>query len=89
MHVTGSENLTTQYIEEKHYARLVVVCLTFEEISNFDVKCVKVTTVQNIGQGHRVKVPAESVHQEDTMQGLVVVGLIVEKKWNVDVKWSF
>ena len=36
--------------------------LTVEEISNVDAKCVKVTGVQNIGQGHRVKVPAESVH---------------------------
>ena len=41
---------------------LVVVGLIFEEIPNIDVKCVKVTGVQNIGQGHQVKVPAESVH---------------------------
>ena len=33
-----------------------------EEISNVDAKYVKVTGVQNIGQGHRVKVPAKSVH---------------------------
>ena len=32
------------------------------EISNVDTKCVEVTGAQNIGQGHRVKVPAESVH---------------------------
>ena len=32
------------------------------ELSNIDAKCVKVTGAQNIGQGHRVKVPAESVH---------------------------
>ena len=31
---------------------LVVVGLIFEEISNINVKCVKVTGVQNIGQGH-------------------------------------
>ena len=31
---------------------LVVVGLIVEEISNFDVKCVKVTGAQNIGQGH-------------------------------------
>ena len=37
---------------------LVVVGLIFEEISNINVKCVKDTEVQNIGQGHRVKVPA-------------------------------
>ena len=39
---------------------LVVVGLIFEEIPNINVKCVKVTGVQNIGQGHQVKVPAES-----------------------------
>ena len=31
---------------------LVVVGLIFEEISNINIKCVKVTSVQNIGQGH-------------------------------------
>ena len=33
---------------------LVVVGLIFE-ISNINVKCVKDTRVQNIGQGHRVR----------------------------------
>ena len=41
---------------------LMVVGLIVEEILNVDEICVKVTGVQNIGQGHRVKVPAESVH---------------------------
>ena len=41
---------------------LMVVGLIVEEISNIDAKCVKVTAAQTIGQGHRVKVPAESVH---------------------------
>ena len=41
---------------------LMVVGLIVEEITNFDAKCVKVTGAQNIGQGHRVKVPAELVH---------------------------
>ena len=41
---------------------LMVVGLKVEEISNVDAKCVKATGAQNIGQGHRVKVPAESVH---------------------------
>ena len=41
---------------------LMVVGLIVEEISNVDAKCVKVTGAQNIGQGHRVKVPDESVH---------------------------
>ena len=39
---------------------LVVVGLIFEEIPNINVKCVKVTGVQNIGQGHQVKVPRVS-----------------------------
>ena len=45
----------------------VVVCLIFEEISNVDVKCVKVNGTQKIGQGHRVKVPAESVHRREAL----------------------
>ena len=51
----------------KHYARLVVVGLIFEEISNINVKCVKVTGVQNIGQGLWVKVPAKSVQREEAL----------------------
>ena len=43
---------------------LMVVGLIVEEISNVDTKYVKVTEAQNIGQGHRVKVPAKSVHLE-------------------------
>ena len=45
----------------KHYARfsgLVVVGLIFEEIPHINIKCVKFTGVQNIDQGHQVKVPA-------------------------------
>ena len=41
---------------------LMVVGLIVEEILNVDVKCVKCTGTQNIGQGHRVKISAESVH---------------------------
>ena len=41
---------------------LMVVGLIVEEILNLDVKCVKGTGVQNIGQGHQVKIPAKSVH---------------------------
>ena len=41
---------------------LVVVGLIVEEILSFNIKCVKGTRVLNIGQGHRVKIPAESVH---------------------------
>ena len=39
---------------------LMVVGLIVEEISNVDAKYV--TGAQNIGQGHRVKIPAKSVH---------------------------
>ena len=46
---------------------LVVVALIFEEISNINVKCVKVTGVQNLGQGHQVKVLGKSVHQEEAL----------------------
>ena len=46
---------------------LMVVGLIVEEISNVDAKCVKVTGAQNIGQGHRVKVPAESVHLREAL----------------------
>ena len=38
---------------------LVVVGLIFEEIRNINVKCVKVTGVQNIGQG--------TVHREEAL----------------------
>ena len=41
---------------------LMVVGRIVEEILNINAKCVKVTGEQNIGQGHRVKVPAKSVH---------------------------
>ena len=67
---------------------LIVVGLIVEEILNVDVKCVKGTGVQNIGQGHRVKIPAKSVHiGESTMQGLVARGLTLEEIWNVDVNY--
>ena len=46
---------------------LVVVGLIFEEIPNINVKYVKITGVQNLGQGHQVKVLAESVHREEAL----------------------
>ena len=46
---------------------LVVVGLIFDEIPKINIKCVKVTGVHNIGQGHQVKVPAESVHREEVL----------------------
>ena len=45
----------------------MVVGLIVEEIPKVDAQCVKVTGAQNIGQGHRVKVPAKSVHLEEAL----------------------
>ena len=41
---------------------LEVEGLTVEDIWKGDVKCVKVNGARNIGQGHPVKEPVESVH---------------------------
>ena len=46
---------------------LVVVGLIVEEILNVDIKCVKGTGAQNIGQGHQVKIPIKSVHLEEAL----------------------
>ena len=46
---------------------LMAVGLIVEEISNVDTKYVKVTGAQKIGQSHRVKVPAKSVHLEEAL----------------------
>ena len=62
MKVTRSRSLPSQYIEKKHYISLVVEGITVEDIWKGDVKGVKVNGARNIGQGHPVKVPAESVH---------------------------
>ena len=45
----------------------MVLGLIVEEISNVDAKYVQITGAQNIGQGHRVKVPAKSVHLEKAL----------------------
>ena len=67
---------------------LMVVGLIVEEILNADVKCVKGTGAQNIGQGHRVKIPAESVHLGGALcKVLVARGLKLEEIWNVDVNY--
>ena len=54
---------------------LVVVGLIVEEILNVAVKCIKGTGAQNIVQGHRVKIPAESIH----------VGEALSKVWWLEV----
>ena len=46
---------------------LVVVGLIVEELSNVDVKCIKVTAARNIGQGHWVNISAKSVHREEAL----------------------
>ena len=43
----------------------MVIGLIVEEILNVDVKCVKGTGAQNIGQGHWVNIPAKSGGQGD------------------------
>ena len=55
---------------------LMVVGLIVEEILNVDVKCVKGTGAHNIGQGHRVKIPAKSVH---------IIGEALHKVWWLEV----
>ena len=46
---------------------LMAVGLIVEEILNVNVKCVKGTGAQNIGQGHRVRIPVKSVHQGEAL----------------------
>ena len=64
---------------------LVVVGLTVE-ILNVNVKCVKGSGAQNIGQGHGSRyLPSHT--SRSTMQGLVVRGLTLEEIWNADVNY--
>ena len=66
---------------------LMVVGLIVEEILNVNIKCAKGTGAQNIGQGqgHRVKIPAKSVHLGEAL--CKVWWLTLEKIWNVDVNY--
>ena len=64
----------------------MVVSLIVEEIWNVDLKCVKVTGAQNIGQSQGQGTCQVSTSRRSTMQGLVVVGLIVEEISNINVK---
>ena len=59
---TGQGSCRVSTLRSSTLQGLMVEGLIGEEILNFDAKCVKVTRAQNIGQGHQVKVPAESVH---------------------------
>ena len=59
---TGQGSCRVSTLRRSTLQGLMVEGLIVEEILNFEAKCVKVTRAQNIGQGHRVKVPAESVH---------------------------
>ena len=65
----------------------MVVGLIVEEILNVDVKCVKGTGAQNIGQGHQVKKCRVSTSRRSAMQGLVARGLTLQEIWNVDVNY--
>ena len=65
----------------------MVVGLIVEEILNVDVKCVKGTGAQNIGQGHRVKIPAKSVHLGEALCKVWWLEVLHLKIWNVDVNY--
>ena len=65
---------------------LMVVGLIVEEILNVDVKCIKGTGAQNIGQGHRVKIPAKSVHIGEALCKVWWLEAL-EEIWNVDVNY--
>ena len=65
---------------------LMVVGLIAEEILNVDVKCVKGTGAQNIGQGHQVKIPAKSVHLGEALCKVWWLEKL-EEIWNVDVNY--
>ena len=67
---------------------LMVVGLIVEKILNFDVKCVKGTGAQNIGQGQQFKIPVESTSRRSTMEGLVARGLTLEELWNIEVNYG-
>ena len=65
----------------------MVVGLIFEEIPNINIKCVKVTGVHNIGQGHQVKVPVESVHREEVLYKVWwLKALQLRTLWKGDLK---
>ena len=66
---------------------LVVVGLIVEEISNVNIKCAKCTGAQNIGHGHRVKIPAESVHLGEALCKVWWLDFLTLEIWNVDVNY--
>ena len=67
---------------------LMAVGLTVEEILNVDLKCVKGTGVQNIGQGHRVKISAKSVHLGEALCKVWWLEVLtLEEIWNIDVNY--
>ena len=66
---------------------LMVVGLIVEEILNVDVKCIKGTGARNIGQGHRVKIPAKSVHIGEALCKVWWLEVLHEEIWNVDVNY--
>ena len=63
----GQDTCQVSTLRRSTLQGLMVVGLIIEEISNVDAKYVKITGAQNIGQGHRVKVPAKSVHLEEAL----------------------
>ena len=63
---------------------LVVVGLIFGEISNINVKCVKITGVQNIGRSPGQSTWRVSISRRSTIQGLDVESF--KDIWKGDVK---
>ena len=66
---------------------LMVVGLIVEEILNGDVKCVKRTEAQNIGQGHQVKISAKSVHLGEALCKVWWLEVLDEEIWKVEVNY--
>ena len=67
---------------------LMVGGLIVEEILNVDVKCVKGTGAQNIGQCHRVKIPAKSGYIGEALCKVWWLEVLtLEEIWNVDVNY--
>ena len=66
----------------------MVVGLIVEEILNVDVKCVKGTGEQNIGQGHWVKILDESVHLGEALCKVWWLEVLhLRNFWNIDVHY--
>ena len=64
----GQDICRVSTLRRSTFQGFMVVGLIVEKIWNINVNCVKVSGAQNIGQGHRVKEPAESVHLGEALR---------------------